>query len=36
MLVRPAAVQGFGAEVNKIRDDTERLMKRIAKLERLS
>ncbi|MCX7218280.1 MAG: SCP2 sterol-binding domain-containing protein [Burkholderiales bacterium] len=36
MLVRPAAVQAFGAEVNKIRDDTERLMKRIAKLERLS
>ncbi|AZP12760.1 ubiquinone biosynthesis accessory factor UbiJ [Undibacterium parvum] len=34
MLVRPVAVQAFGAEVNKIRDDTERLMKRIAKLER--
>lgn len=36
MLVRTAAVQAFGSEVNKIRDDTERLMKRIAKLERLS
>ncbi|MFZ6750365.1 ubiquinone biosynthesis accessory factor UbiJ [Undibacterium sp. Ren11W] len=36
MLVRPAAVQAFGSEVNKIRDDVERLMKRVAKLERLS
>lgn len=34
MLVRPAAVQAFGAEVNKCRDDVERLIKRIEKLER--
>lgn len=34
MLVRPAAVKGFGSEVNKLRDDVERLMKRIEKLER--
>jgi ubiquinone biosynthesis protein UbiJ len=35
MLVRPVAVQAFGAEVNKCRDDVERLIKRIEKLERL-
>ncbi len=35
MLVRPAAVDAFGTDVNKLRDDVERLMKRIAKLERL-
>ncbi|MBI3284835.1 MAG: SCP2 sterol-binding domain-containing protein [Burkholderiales bacterium] len=34
MLVRPAAVAAFGAEVNKVRDDVERLIKRIEKLER--
>lgn len=34
MLVRPNAVQAFGAEVNKCRDDVERLIKRIEKLER--
>lgn len=34
MLVRPVAVQAFGAEVSKCRDDVERLMKRIEKLER--
>ncbi|WP_423708993.1 ubiquinone biosynthesis accessory factor UbiJ [Undibacterium sp. WLX3042] len=34
MLVRPAAVQGLAAEVNKTRDDVERLIKRIEKLER--
>lgn len=34
MLVRPAAVAAFGVEVNKCRDDVERLMKRIEKLER--
>ncbi len=34
MLVRPVAVQAFGAEVNKCRDDVERLIKRIEKLER--
>lgn len=34
MLVRPAAVQAFGTEVNKCRDDVERLIKRIEKLER--
>jgi ubiquinone biosynthesis protein UbiJ len=34
LLVRPAAVDAFGSEVNKLRDDVERLMKRIAKLER--
>ena len=35
LLVRPAVVDAFGADVNKLRDDVERLMKRIAKLERL-
>lgn len=34
MLVRPIVVQAFGAEVNKCRDDVERLIKRIEKLER--
>jgi ubiquinone biosynthesis protein UbiJ len=34
MLVRPVAVQAFGAEVSKCRDDVERLIKRIEKLER--
>jgi len=34
LLVRPAAVQGFATEVNKTRDDVERLIKRIEKLER--
>lgn len=34
MLVRPVAVQAFGTEVNKCRDDVERLIKRIEKLER--
>lgn len=34
MLVRPVAVQGFATEVNKTRDDVERLIKRIEKLER--
>ena len=34
MLVRPVAVQAFGAEVNKCRDDVERLIKRLEKLER--
>ena len=34
MLVRPVAVQTFGAEVNKCRDDVERLIKRLEKLER--
>jgi ubiquinone biosynthesis protein UbiJ len=33
--VRPAAVEAMAAEVNKLRDDTERLIKRIEKLERL-
>jgi len=35
MLVRPQAVQGFSTEVNKTRDDVERLIKRIEKLERM-
>lgn len=35
MLVRPAAVSALGNDVNKIRDDVERLTKRIEKLERL-
>lgn len=35
MLVRPVAVTALGSEVNKIRDDVERLTKRIEKLERL-
>ena len=34
MLVRPSAVSGFGSAVNKTRDDVERLMKRLEKLER--
>jgi len=36
MLVRPAAVTGFANEVNKMRDDVERLMKRIEKLEKVN
>jgi len=35
MLVRPQTVQGFSTEVNKTRDDVERLIKRIEKLERM-
>ena len=35
MLVRPAAVTALGSDVNKIRDDVERLSKRIEKMERL-
>jgi len=35
MLVRPDEVSGFGSEVNKVRDDVERLIKRLEKLERL-
>ncbi len=35
MLVRPAAVAALGNEVSRIRDDVERLTKRIEKLERL-
>lgn len=34
MLVRPAAVEAFGAEINKMRDDAERLIKRMEKLEK--
>ena len=34
MLVRPAAVAAFGADVNKTRDDVERLIKRVEKLQR--
>jgi ubiquinone biosynthesis accessory factor UbiJ len=33
VLVRPQAVQDFGADVAKMRDDVERLQKRIEKLE---
>ncbi|MBC3920598.1 SCP2 sterol-binding domain-containing protein [Undibacterium sp. CY18W] len=35
MLVRPVAVQGMSTEVSKTRDDVERLIKRIEKLERM-
>jgi ubiquinone biosynthesis protein UbiJ len=34
MLVRPAAVQALGAQVTQLRDDVERFMKRLEKLER--
>ena len=34
MLVRPGAVRAVGVEVNKCRDDVERLIKRVEKLER--
>lgn len=34
MLVRPAAVSAMGSEINKLRDDAERLIKRLEKLER--
>jgi len=34
MLVRPAAVTAMGQEINQLRDDTERLIKRLEKLER--
>lgn len=33
-LMRPAPVETFGGEVNRLRDDVERLQKRIEKLER--
>ena len=36
MLIRPSAVTDFGTQVGRIRDDAERLMKRIEKLERRS
>lgn len=36
MLIRPALVTEFGSQVGRIRDDAERLMKRIEKLERRS
>lgn len=35
MLVRPIAVRAFGEQVNKTRDDVERLMKRLERIERL-
>lgn len=35
MLVRPAAVEAFGSEINKLRDDAERLTKRIERMEKL-
>ncbi|MFZ6692003.1 ubiquinone biosynthesis accessory factor UbiJ [Undibacterium sp. SXout20W] len=35
MLVRPAEVAAFGSQINKNRDDVERLIKRIEKLERM-
>ena len=35
MLVRPAEVTRFGTQMNKTRDDVERLMKRIEKMERM-
>lgn len=34
MLVRPAAVQVLGVQVTQLRDDVERFMKRLEKLER--
>lgn len=33
MLVRPGAVDEFGADVNRLRDDVERTAKRLARLE---
>ena len=35
LLVRPAEVNSFGTLINKTRDDVERLIKRIEKLERM-
>lgn len=35
MLVRPQAVRAFGEQVNKTRDDVERLMKRLERIEKL-
>ncbi|MFZ6800803.1 ubiquinone biosynthesis accessory factor UbiJ [Undibacterium sp. Di24W] len=35
MLVRPQAVRAFGEQVNKTRDDVERLMKRLERLEKM-
>jgi len=35
MLVRPSEVTAMGAQINKTRDDVERLMKRIEKMERM-
>ncbi|MCG2584980.1 SCP2 domain-containing protein [Massilia sp. TS11] len=34
LLVRPAAVDGYGGEIARLRDDVERMDKRIAALER--
>ena len=34
MLIRPVKVNEFAQEVSKVRDDVERLMKRIEKLEK--
>jgi len=34
MLVRPERVAAFGIQVSRTRDDVERLMKRIEKLEK--
>lgn len=33
LLVRPSAVEAFGADVNRLRDDVERTAKRLARLE---
>lgn len=33
LLVRPAAIEDFGSEVSRLRDDVERAAKRLAKLE---
>jgi len=35
LLVRPQAVRAFGEQVNKTRDDVERLMKRLERIEKL-
>ncbi|MBR7801059.1 SCP2 sterol-binding domain-containing protein [Undibacterium sp. FT137W] len=35
MLVRPLAVHAFGEQVSKTRDDVERLMKRLERLEKM-
>lgn len=35
MLVRPHAVRAFGEQVNKTRDDVERLMKRLERIEKM-
>nr|WP_315467630.1 SCP2 sterol-binding domain-containing protein [uncultured Undibacterium sp.] len=35
MLVRPQAVHAFGEQVSKTRDDVERLMKRLERLEKM-